>query len=77
MKDQWIQSDKENVVIIEQPSEVPTEVFDIPSHPNQFEVLDESSEILPPYTPSDQGTHSPPLFCNTGPRSETRLESRC
>ena len=39
MKDQGIQSDKENVVIIEQPSEVPTEVFDIPSHPNQFEVL--------------------------------------
>ena len=34
MKDQGIQSDKENVVIIEQPSEVPTEVFDIPSHPN-------------------------------------------
>ena len=45
MKDQGIQSDKENVVIIEQPSEVPTEVFDIPSHPNQFEVLDDSSEI--------------------------------
>ena len=77
MKDQGIQSDKENVVIIEQPSEVPTEVFDIPSHPNQFEVLDDSSEIPPPTdTPSDQGTRSPPLFRNTGSRSETRLESR-
>ena len=76
MKDQGIQSDKENVVIIKQPSEVPTEVFDIPSHPNQFEVLDDSSEIPPPNTPSDQGTRRPPLFRNTGSRSETRLESR-
>ena len=39
MKDQGTQSEKEDVVIIEQPSEVPTEV------------LDKSSEILPPNTP--------------------------
>ena len=76
MKDQGIQSEKEAVVIIEQPSEVPTEVFDIPSHPNWFEVLEESSEIPPPNTPSDQGRHSLPLFRNTGLRSEKKMESR-